>query len=148
MTYRSHLRAFPAESGYIALMWLSAAAGRRWPYFVMALGAIVAALVLFSQVTSLTNLLCLVALYGFFAIGGFGAFAAYLPELFPTGIRAAGQGFCWNLAFTAAGPFVAGSMVGAFGSLPKAAMAVTVAYAVGALAIWFGPETSGRALED
>jgi MFS family permease len=136
-----------AVGGYIVLMWLSAAAGRRWSYFIMALGAIVSALVLFSQVTNLTSLLCLVALYGFFAIGGFGAFAAYLPELFPTRIRAAGQGFCWNLAFTAAGRFVAGSMVRAFGSLPKAAMAVPVAYAVGALAIWFG-ETSGRALED
>ena len=139
-----------AVSGYIALMWLSAAAGRRWSYFIMALGAILSALVLFSQVTSLTSLFCLVALYGFFAIGGFGAFAAYLPELFPTRIRATGQGFCWNLAriFTAAGPFVAGSMVSALGSLPKAAMAVTMAYALGALAIWFGPETRGRALED
>jgi len=139
-----------AVGGYIALMWLSAAAGRRWSYFIMALGAILSALVLFSQVTSLTSLFCLVALYGFFAIGGFGAFAAYLPELFPTRIRATGQGFCWNLAriFTAAGPFVAGSMVSALGSLPKAAMAVTMAYALGALAIWFGPETRGRALED
>jgi MFS family permease len=139
-----------AVGGYIALMWLSAAAGRRWSYFIMALGALLSALVLFSQVTSLTSLLWLVALYGFFAIGGFGAFAAYLPELFPTRIRATGQGFCWNLArtFTAAGPFVAGSMVSTLGSLPKAAMAVTAAYAVGALAIWFGPETRGRNLED
>jgi MFS family permease len=139
-----------ATGGYVVLMWLTAVAGRRWSYFVMAAGAIVSALVLFSEATTLTSLLCLVALYGFFAIGGFGAFAAYLPELFPTPVRATGQGFCWNMArtFTGAGPFVAGSMVNALGSLPKAAMAVTLAYAVGALAIWFGPETRGRALDD
>jgi MFS family permease len=89
-------------------------------------------------------------LYGFFAVGGFGVFAAYLPELFPTRVRATGQGFCWNTArgLTAIGPVTAGSLVGILGSVPLAAIAVTASYLIGLLAIWFGPETRGLPLQD
>ena len=61
--------------------------------------------------------------YGYFVIGGFGTFAAYLPELFPTRVRATGQGFCWNFArsITALGPLIAGSLIGVMGSIPSAA---------------------------
>jgi MFS family permease len=52
-------------------------------------------------------------LYMFFAIGVsvfgvFGAFPFYLPELFPTRLRATGAGFCYNIGrvVASAGPFV------------------------------------------
>jgi MFS family permease len=89
-------------------------------------------------------------LYGFFAIGGFGTFAVYLPELFPTRIRATGQGFCWNMGrvCTAMGALISGALVGVLGSVPMAAVAVTSIYTIGLVAIWFGPETRGLPLED
>jgi MFS family permease len=89
-------------------------------------------------------------LYGFFAIGGFATFAAYLPELFPTRIRATGQGFCWNAgrALTALGPLTSGILVDLLGSVPMAALVLTASYAVGLIAIWFGPETRGVPLQD
>ncbi len=88
--------------------------------------------------------------YGYLIIGGFGTFAVYLPELFPTRVRASGQGFCWNAArcLTAVGPLVGGVLVGTFGSFPAAAASTTVFYAVGMIAIWFGPETKGIPLSD
>lgn len=54
---------------------------------------------------------------GYFAIGLgvygiFAAFTFYLPELFPTRLRGAGAGFCYNLGriVTAAGPFLVGAV--------------------------------------
>ena len=56
-------------------------------------------------------------LYGYFFIGltvfgVFGAFTYYLPELFPTRLRATGAGFCYNIGrvIAAAGPFLVGSI--------------------------------------
>src|SRR5262249_41487808 len=56
-------------------------------------------------------------LYGYFFIGltvfgVFGSFTYYLPELFPTRLRATGSGFCYNSGriIAAIGPFVVGSV--------------------------------------
>ena len=54
-------------------------------------------------------------LYGYFFIGltvfgVFGAFTYYLPELYPTRLRATGSGFCYNVGriVAAVGPFLVG----------------------------------------
>lgn len=136
--------------GYLTLVWLSDAVGRRWSYFLMVLGSAAVNVFLFAEIASIDRLLWFMPLYGFFTIGGFGTFAAYLPELFPTRIRATGQGFCWNMArsLTAVGPFASGLIASAFGSAPGAGLAVSTVYVVGAIAIWFGPETKGKPIED
>jgi len=139
-----------AVFGYLSLIWLTDAIGRRWSYFLIAIGCVATNLCMFTQATTIDELLWFTVAYGFFSIGGFGIFAVYLPELFPTRIRATGQGFCWNTArvFTAAGPFASGMLVAAFGSVPKAAVMLTGIYVVGLISIWFGPETRGMPLQD
>lgn len=136
--------------GYLSLIWFTEALGRRGAYFLFAAGALAASLFLFMKITTLSGLLWFMPVYGYFVIGGFGTFALYLPELFPTRVRATGQGFCWNFArlVTAIGPLSVGLLVATFGSLPAAASATTVAYVVGLIAIWFGPETRGTPLQD
>ncbi len=56
-------------------------------------------------------------LYMYFGIGlsvfgVFGSFTYYLPELFPTRLRATGAGFCYNIGriIAAAGPFIVGKI--------------------------------------
>ena len=139
-----------AVFAFLALMWLNDLIGRRLSYFLVVLGCIGTSLFAFTQIRTIEALLWFAPLYGFFAIGGFGVFAAYLPELFPTRIRATGQGFCWNMgrALTAIGPLMAGSLVATLGSVPMAGIAVTTIYLVGLVAIWFGPETKGLPLQD
>jgi MFS family permease len=139
-----------AVFGYLAVMWLNDAVGRRWSYFLVVVGCIATSLFAFTQIATIQALLWFMPLYGFFAIGGFATFAAYLPELFPTRIRATGQGFCWNMgrAFTAVGPLISGALVGVLGSVPMAAVAITASYLIGLTAIWFGPETRGLPLQD
>jgi MFS family permease len=139
-----------AVVGYLSLIWLTDAVGRRWSYFLIVVGCAGANLFMFTQVKGIDALFRFMPVYGFFAIGGFGTFAAHLPELFPTRVRATGLGFCWNMArvFTAAGPFLSGMLVGVFGSVPSAGAMVAWIYVIGIAAIWFGPETKGVPLED
>jgi MFS family permease len=61
---------------------------------------------------------------GLTVFGIFGSFTYYLPELFPTRLRATGAGFCYNAGriITAIGPFMVGQIAskspqGAFGVL-------------------------------
>jgi hypothetical protein len=79
-----------------------------------------------------------------------GFFAAYLPELFPTSIRATGQGFCWNgaRAIVSLGPLASGTLVGVLGSVPAAGRLMACICIVGIVSIWFGPEAKGQPLQD
>jgi hypothetical protein len=110
----------------------------------------VTSLFAFTRIETIEALTWFMPLYGFFAIGGFGTFAVYLPELFPTRIRATCQGFCWNMGrvCTAMGALMSGALVGVLGSVPMAAVAVISVYSIGLVAIWFGPETRGLPLQD
>jgi MFS family permease len=136
--------------GYVTLIWLTSAIGRRWSYFLIALGCAATILFTFTQITTVAGVMMVSIALGFFLIGGYGTFAAYLPELFPTRFRATGQGFCWNMSRVIAGggPVVTGMLVGTFGSLQAAAVSIIWIYLVGLTAIWFGPETKGVPLED
>src|SRR5437867_9830445 len=98
-------------------------------------------------------------LYGYFFIGltvfgVFGSFTYYLPELFPTRLRATGSGFCYNSGriVAAIGPFVVGS-VAAMGA-DSLATAMRMLFWVGAVPLaglllmpWV-IETRHRALAD
>lgn len=137
--------------GYIVLIWLTASAiGRRGSYFVYCLGALVTAVVMFTGARSVEAILVIAPIAGFFMLGGFGVFAVWLPELFPTAVRATGQGFCFNFAriITGIGTLTTGVLVGALGSFPMAGLVVSLVFALGLFTIWIGPETRGWGLRD
>ena len=84
--------------------------GRRWMFFVYLLGSSLAFFATFGL-----DLSPIVRLNSFFFIGltifgVFGSFTFYLPELFPTRLRATGAGFCYNVGrvIASVGPFVVG----------------------------------------
>lgn len=139
-----------AVLGYLCLIWLTSAIGRRWSYFLIAFGSAASIIFTFTQITTVDGLETISIVLGFFLVGGYGTFAAYLPELFPTRFRATGQGFCWNMSRVIAGtgPLITGTLVGTFGSLQAAALSIIWVYLIGLTAIWFGPETKGVPLED
>ena len=88
---------------------------------------------------------------GLTVFGVFGSFTYYLPELFPTRLRASGAGFCYNAGriLAAFGPFWVGS-VAARGadSTMNALFAVGFVPLAGLLLLPWVVETRGRALED
>ena len=91
-----------------------------------------------------------VFLLGMAATAFFGFFPLYLPELFPTRVRATGQGICYNTGRLVAVPFVllSGKLVESLGGYQQAAAAITLVYGVGLLVALLGKETSGQALQD
>ena len=81
------------------------------------------------------------AMYGFFPL--------YFPELFPTSVRATGQGFCFNFGrvLAAVGGLQTATLIKLFdNSFPSAGTVLSAIYLVGAVIIWFGPETKGKEL--
>jgi hypothetical protein len=92
---------------------------------------------------SIKSLHLALAAFGFFAIGGIGVVALYLTELFPVHVRATAQGFTWNVArlFTALGPLFVSGALAAYG-LTSVGTSIGFVFAIGLLAIGFGPETA------
>jgi MFS family permease len=95
-------------------------------------------------------------LYMYFAIGlsvfgVFGSFTYYLPELFPTRLRATGAGFCYNIGrvIAAGGPFLVG-MIAARGTDTVVGVLFYVGF-IPLLGLLFMPwviETRGKVLAD
>jgi hypothetical protein len=81
-------------------------------------------------------------LLGYFAHGYFSVFGALLAELFPTSIRATGQGFCYNIGrlFSAMSPYVIGRAAEQ-GGLGVAISINAVFFGLAGVLIWFLPET-------
>ncbi|MGC1465089.1 MAG: MFS transporter, partial [Pseudolabrys sp.] len=150
ISYTFFLINIGAIFGFLAVMWLSDTIGRRLTYFIFCVAALIITWVTFQNGSTVERLEMLAPIYGFITVGGFGTFAIYLPELFPTRNRVTGQGFAYNMSrmLTAPWPYVAGILVGTFGSIPTAVCAVASLLVVGMIAIWFGPETKGLPLRD
>ena len=91
---------------------------------------------------------------GLSVFGVFGSFTYYLPELFPTRLRATGSGFCYNSGrFVAAiGPFLVGSIAARGTDALQSAMGVLFCVGfvplLGLLAIPFTIETRNKVLVD
>jgi hypothetical protein len=89
---------------------------------------------------------------GLSVFGIFGSFTYYLPELFPTRLRATGSGFCYNIGrvVAATGPYVVGAVAAAGAGDPavilNALFAVAFVPLVGLLFIPLVIETRGQTL--
>jgi len=104
--------------------------------------------VLFFLTKDLTWLLLLAFVNAIFSNGQYTWMPIWLPELYPTRMRATALAFAFNaprfIAFL--GPLVAGSMIVAFGGFGKAAMIFSSIYIVGIVAVLMLPETNGKPL--
>jgi MFS transporter, SHS family, sialic acid transporter len=126
--------------------------GRRPVYFGMCVLSFLSASYLFRFLTEFNAWFMFVV----FVVGGitaafYGWLPLYLPELFPTRIRATGQGLSFNFGrvLAAAGTLFLGQFFGLFGGDYGRAMgAVAMIYLLGMVVIWFAPETKGQPLPD
>jgi len=126
--------------------------GRRITYAVLCLGSFAAALYFYNFNTEFGPGFLLAAfLAGGVTASFYGFFPLYFPELFPTAVRATGQGFSFNFGriIAAIGGLQTANLMRFFGdSFPKAGSVMASIYLVGVFVIWFGPETKGQELPD
>ena len=134
--------------GYLSFGPLAERWGRRSAFALMCLGSLVMLPVTFLTPKAYVAVFVLLPLLGFFNNGIFSGFPIYLPELFPTRLRATGAGFCFNVGrvLASAGPFLTGFLVETLGSFGRAASAIALIYAVSLCILPFAPETRGRPL--
>jgi MFS family permease len=95
-------------------------------------------------------LLLLAAMNGFFCQGQYAWMPVWLPELFPTHLRATAMAFVYNaprlIAFV--GPILGGTLVVYFGGYSHVAMIIACIYVLGLVLTPLLPETGGRALPE
>jgi MFS family permease len=136
--------------GYICFGFIADVIGRRLSVMLYSAGTIAAGLVLYLALPGYQPWYPVVLpIFGFFVFGIFSGYAIYLPELFPTQVRATAVGFCTGSArvITSFGPLVAGIMVGAFGgSFNKVTAFMTCFAVLSIIAMLLGRETKGRML--
>jgi MFS family permease len=135
--------------GYIAGAYMADRYGRRPNFFIFAILSGVIAYLYTELALSDTQMLVLGFPLGFAASGIFGGMGAYLTELFPSAVRATGQGFAYNFGrgIGALFPSLVGYLSKTVGLAAAIGMFAAGAYAVVLIAAFLLPETKGRALE-
>ena len=135
--------------GYITSAYLSDRMGRRPNFFLFAIGSMVIALAYTQFDISDAAMLVLGFPLGFFASGIFSGMGPLYTELFPTTVRATGQGFCYNFGRGIAAFFP--TLVGMLSTSVTLGVAIGVfaaaAYAIVIVAAVLLPETRGRELK-
>jgi SHS family sialic acid transporter-like MFS transporter len=130
--------------------WVGARMGRRPAYFLLCLASLCACAVLFRYVASYgSSFQIMTLIVGASTAAMYGWLPLYLPELFPTAVRATGQGVCYNSGrvLAAVGAIEMGHLLQFYqGSYARAGATITLVYAAGLLLIWLSPETKGRPL--
>ena len=134
--------------GYLSMGFLMDAFGRKPVTIVFFVMALLMTPVLFFWTTDLKLLLLLATVNAFFSNGQYTWMPVWLPELYPTRMRATALAFAFNgprfIAFL--GPLLAGTMITQFGGFGRAAMVLASIYVVGIIAAFFLPETKGSPL--
>ena len=125
---------------------------RRPAYFGLCLLSLVLCAFLFRAVDRYGALfLVMVFLVGGTTAAFYGWFPLYLPELFPTRVRATGQGVSYNSGriLAAVGALTQGQLVAHYDrSYARAGAVITLIYLLGLVLIWFAPETKGKPLPE
>ena len=137
-------------AGYVALGFLADAFGRRPVTLAYFAFAFLFTPVLFLWTHSLRLLLFVAAIVGFFGSGQLTWLAAWLPELYPTRMRATAVGFIFNAPrlLAAGGTLMAGTLIVKFGGYGNAAIIVATIYILGLAVGPFLPETRGKPLPE
>jgi MFS family permease len=135
--------------GYLTFGPMADRIGRKWAFLIMCVGSLVMLPTTFFTPKEYSTLLWLLPLLGFFNNGIFSGFPIYLPELYPTSIRATGVGFCFNFGriFASGAPFIKGYLGTLFGP-GKAASLIGLVYLIGIVTLYWAEETRGKPLPD
>lgn len=109
-----------AFAGMLLFTRIAVNLGRKKAFAMFFAGSLVVTVFVFQMIGKINgqwDILWMAPLMGFFHLSVFAGFSIYLPELFPTRLRATGVSFCYNVGryFAALGPFTLGALAAEFG---------------------------------
>lgn len=144
--------AFGAVLGSFCGAHLAHVLGRRRSYALISIGATALTCGVFLASHPLSaSFLPLVFAQGFVATLFFGWLPLFLPEMFPTAVRATGSGIAYNTGrfATAGGMFAAGVLLGwCNGDIARLGAITGGIYFIGLVVIWFLPRQEPGRLQD
>jgi MFS family permease len=136
--------------GFISFGFLADAFGRKPTTSVYYLMCLLLTPVVYLWVQDVHVLVFGFAVYGFFIQGVFSWTPIWLPELFPTRMRATAAGFIFNAPrlISAIAPLIAGTLIVGLGGYGKTATIISLFYILGLFCLPFLPETKGQPLPE
>lgn len=149
--YTQMTGAFGAVVGCVAGALLAGGAGRRFAYVFLCLASLGSVLLFYQgDATFGPGFLVRMFLAGGFSAAFYGWLPLYLPELFPTRVRATGQGFGFNFGriLAAVGVLQVPALMGQPPDYARACSWLALIYVAGLFIIWLAPETRGKPLPE
>ena len=132
--------------------WFACLCGRRLAYFLISLASLTSSFYIFHSLSPLDDsFLAWVFVQGFIGTIYFGWLPLYLPELFPTRVRATGTGvaFNWGRIATAGGVLAGGQLMLTFGGdYARVGQITCLVYVLGMIVICFAPDTSRNQMNE
>jgi MFS family permease len=134
--------------GYVAFGFLADALGRKAVTIFYVVAAFLSVPPVFVWADGLPVMVLAAGVSGAFVSGQYTWMAAWLPELFPTRLRATAAAFVFNMPRLIAwlGPIISGWIIANLGGFSHAAVVIALVYAVSLAAALFLPETKGKPL--
>ncbi len=141
-----------AAVGCMAAALLGGALGRRWTYFLLCLASLTVTQLLFRMFDQVNaGFFAALFLVGATTASFYGWLPLYLPEIFPTRVRATGQGLAFNAGriLAAMGAWQMPALMAFFDrSYPRAGETIVLVYLLGMALIWLAPETRHKPLPE
>ena len=136
--------------GFAAFGYLADRFGRKPTTLLYYAMCLVLTPIVYLWVQDIRALILGFAVYGFFIQGVFSWTPIWLPELFPTRMRATASGFIFNAPrlISAIAPLIAGSLIVGLGGYGKTATIIGLFYVLGLITVPFLPETKGQPLPE
>jgi MFS family permease len=147
--------------GMSSFSWLASHIGRKPTFFLTFLVAAGSVALVFMGMKTRFDVIWMNFVMGVCLLALFGGYAVYLPELFPTRLRATGTSFCYNVGrfLAASGPLALGYLttdVFAWAKTPEtpdlhfryAGLAMCSIFTLGLIVLPFLPETKGKPLPE
>ena len=139
-----------AYVGYLTFGFIADRLGRRRTFILFMLAAAALVPIYGQMARSPMALLALGPLVGYFCSGHFSMFGSFVAELFPTAVRATGQGTSYNIGRMAGAvaPYTIGALLALPGMGIGTALSITSAFfLLAAVLIFTLPDRSGQPLE-
>src|SRR5579884_1889376 len=135
--------------GYAGFGFVADAIGRKLTMWIYFLASLIINPVLFLWTKDPTMVVIVATINGIFTLGQFSWMAVYVPELYPTAVRATAASVVFNLAryLVAITTFYAGVLAVRLGGIAEAATVIGFVYILGLVVTPFvGRETKGEPL--